>query len=649
MATLKNTTTSPGKQQRTRRHAPRFLAAAVVVLVAAVCTLAQAQQQQNRRATGTPSVTAADGTNLSTTAPNVGVQLTAAQGSVNDADGIDHSTINWAWQRADTANGAISFITGARSATFTPGQDLVGKYLQVCMSFQDNHRLKNTEQRCWRIPRAVFDPDGPTTPGGPGRPILTKPVSADWETEDFTLYWRPPANSGSTPITGYRIFREQHDVGYYRNSHPTACDNASFGRSLEAYAFTVTVKSEFYEYTVNPSNAAGATFGNCYRWKIAAVNGAGVGPAATTDPILARGYTHGGAAYSFDNHLDNGVACPAGEFRPYAYNNEWAGACVPEGHIGRAELCQFLRLRGEIIAVSYQSGTSVCSATTLAYDGYCEELGYVSDSFTISRANCVMPDRCGVLSEYNADHRECRCENWAEPAANTDAGSPERCSCNVAGADASCECPADNPYVPSEHRCGCPMGERYNAETTFCEVDPHSSDLAAEVVKASPSLASVRALLSAGADPDIKAGTVPVLLTAAALGHSDVVSVLITAGADPAATNPLFYDTNVAHFMSARDGSALTRTQKKDVLEHFAGGLDVAGATFDWNAGDRNNNRPMNLLRTRSPTNPAGIWTSSRKWRTLCWRAGGGVRRGALRRFITTRALEVWGRRWRTW
>ena len=613
MTNLKNMTTSPEKQQRTRRHAPRFLAAAVVVLIAAVCTLAQAQQS-NRLATGTPSVTAADGANLGASGPIEGVQLTAARGNVEDADGINTGTIAWSWLHSNVANvlvvggGFAVPIPGANSNTFTPGAGLVGKYLYVCMSFKDNHPSENTEQRCWSSAGAVAE--APL-----GAPIISRPVSADWTTEDFTLYWRPPATGPVEDIIGYRVYREQHDVGYYRNSHPTACDSASFGRSLITYATIVTIKSDFYEYTVNPSNAAGATFGNCYRWKIAAVtdDGSGqfIGPDATTDPILARGYKDGGAAYNFDTYLDNGVACPAGEFRPYAYNNEWAGACVPEDHIGRAELCHFLRLRGEVIAVSYQSGTGVCSATTLAYDGYCEELGYVSDSFTTSRANCVMPDQCGVLSEYNVDHRECRCENWAEPAANTDAGRPERCACNVAGADASCECPADNPYVPSEHRCGCPMGERYNAETTFCEVNPHSRDLAAEVVKASPSLASVRALLSAGADPDIETNTVPVLLTAAALGHAQIVSVLITAGADPAAhLGNVFFDMNVALLMAARDGTAqpgggeLPRAERWNVLRHFGDALAISGAAFDWNVADRNNAHATDLLQAAENHEP---------------------------------------------
>ena len=449
----------------------------------------------------------------------------------------------------------------------------------------------------------------------PGAPILTKPVSADWEDEDFTLYWRPPATGNVANIIGYRIYREQNGSGSFPTHHPAdpaACEDNAFSMSLENSAFTVTVRRNFYEHTVNPSNNAGVTHGNCYRWKIAAVSddgsGPSVGPAVATDPILSRGYTTGSGAakraHGYDNTRDDaGTACPAGQFRPYAYANnnkgDWDNVCVPGDHIGRAELCNFVGRRFDATAVSYQSNSGLCAIDTFAWSTWCEdELGYVTSSNTFLKAYCVMPDDdCGTLSEYNIDHRECHCQNWAEPAAAANADSPNICECNVPGANANCECPANNPYVPSEHRCGCPAGEAYNAATALCE-SPETVALLAEIVKASPSLSSVVALLDAGANPNAITNTVPALLTAAALGHADVVSVLITAGADPDARNPVFHRTNVAHFMAAPDGNDLTRAQKLDVLRHFAGGLAAATATLDWNGEDGNNSRPMALLRT---------------------------------------------------
>ena len=616
---MKNTTTSPEKQQRTRRHAPRFLAAAVVVLVAAVGALTQAAPNT---ATGTPSVTAADGANLATTGPKEGVQLTAARGTVNDSEGVNTSSITWSWAQANSVNplSGLSFISGAGSGnTFTPGQSNVGKYLYVCMNFRDNASPSSTEQRCWTSAAPVVDvPDGI-----PGAPILTKPVSADWNTEDFTLYWRPPANTGSSPITGYRIFREQNDVGFYRFSHPHACDSASFGRSLEAYAQVYTDKSEWYEFTANPSAAAGATFGNCYRWKIAAVNDAGVGPAVTTDPILARGYEHNGQTYSFDNHLNDGVACPAGQFRIYGFQGNWGIGCITPDKLGEAETCHALRdnaqrdghasLHSAYRNISYGGRTGVCSVDPPADNATCGNFGFANLGsrpwFTdrlITQQMCGVNDPCGTLSEYNIDHRECHCQGWAEPASTADADSPNICECNVGGANANCECPSGTAYAPESHACECTTGGQVlNPSTNACEFTAETVNLFAEVAKTNPSLVSVRALLSLGASPNVVTTNaqnqiVPVLLTAAALGHSDIVSVLITAGADPAAKNGAFFDTNVAHFMAAVDGSNLTRTQKTDVLRHFIGGLDVAGAAFDWNAEDPNGNSPMKLLRTAS-------------------------------------------------
>ena len=126
------------------------------------------------------------------------------------------------------------------------------------------------------------------------------------------------------------------------------------------------------------------------------------------------------------------------------------------------------------------------------------------------------------------------------------------------------------------------------------EIDPGATaKLLAEVVRASPSLVSVAALLEAGADPNAATLNVSVLVTAALLGHAEVVSVLITGGAEPDAR---FDGANVAHLMAAT-GGALTRAQKRDVLRHFADGIAAAGAAFDWNAEDGNNARPIALLR----------------------------------------------------
>ena len=90
---------------------------------------------------------------------------------------------------------------------------------------------------------------------------------------------------------------------------------------------------------------------------------------------------------------------------------------------------------------------------------------------------------------------------------------------------------------------------------------------------------------------------VPLLIVAATMGFADVVSVLITAGVDAQVSNALFYDTNVAHMMGARDGTTLTRTQKQVVLRHFGDAIRESGAAFDWNEWDKNGNTPLDLHR----------------------------------------------------
>ena len=85
------------------------------------------------------------------------------------------------------------------------------------------------------------------------------------------------------------------------------------------------------------------------------------------------------------------------------------------------------------------------------------------------------------------------------------------------------------------------------------------------------------------------------LVEAATLGHAEIVSVLIAAGANPEARNPRFFDTSVPHMMSARD-FPLTRAVKWAVLRHFGDAVAARAVAFNWNLPDRNSNRPLDLL-----------------------------------------------------
>ncbi len=89
-------------------------------------------------ATGMPAVTAASGA-----AYNQGVELTASTGTVADANGLPARNLMWQWQSAAAQASAYTDINGATAATFTPGQEHVGRYIRVCLRFTDG--LGNSE------------------------------------------------------------------------------------------------------------------------------------------------------------------------------------------------------------------------------------------------------------------------------------------------------------------------------------------------------------------------------------------------------------------------------------------------------------------------------------------------------------------------
>ena len=444
-------------------------------------------------------------------------------------------------------------------------------------------------------------------------PVITRPVAADWKNETFTLYWRPGTGGEAQNITGFRITREQ--VAVSGTPHPTECDSNSITYA-NPFVFNVTIThDDVYQYTNNArgGGSPGVSYGTCYRWKIAAVNAIGVGPEATTHPILSRGYVHNGEAFSYDDTSDNaGTACASGRTRPYAYGGNWGGVCYPDTVLDRADKCN--ELRDEAIvgsATRYDEGGNVCHVDDTSKgddETVCTSRGFDYVLSAANRDHCRIPAQCGTLSDYSADHRECHCRGWAEPASGASASAPNACKCNVEGADENCGCPADKPYIPAENSCGCPAGEVFNQFTSYCQLNPDTALLAAEVVKASPSLISVRALLDAGADPNGMVNEVRFILTAAAQGHSGVVSILITAGVDPD-TRSSWFNGNIPHLMAARDSPAqgLTGPQRLDVLTHFGDAISVRGESFDWNALTSNGGHVAPLLDTYISISPGSI------------------------------------------
>ena len=162
----------------------------------------------------------------------------------------------------------------------------------------------------------------------------------------------------------------------------------------------------------------------------------------------------------------------------------------------------------------------------------------------------------------------------------------------------SCACLAGSFMDGSACVSECPAGE-YPVDGVSCSAltDAEAeAALHAEIQKDSPNTGVVREFLKV-ADADGTLNGVALLIVAATLGHAEVVSVLITAGADAGVSNAAFFDSNVAHMMGARDGTTLTRAQKRVVLRHFGDAINLVGSDFDWNGGNQHNNTPLGLLR----------------------------------------------------
>ena len=97
---------------------------------------------------------------------------------------------------------------------------------------------------------------------------------------------------------------------------------------------------------------------------------------------------------------------------------------------------------------------------------------------------------------------------------------------NTVGAT-ECACPIGG----NGGACACPSGQ--SAVDGVCR-PPVDTALIAEVFKLSPDLTAIRALLDDGANPAVTlAGGAPLVIAALTLGRPKVMSVLITAGADP--------------------------------------------------------------------------------------------------------------------
>ena len=177
-------------------------------------------------------------------------------------------------------------------------------------------------------------------------------------------------------------------------------------------------------------------------------------------------------------------------------------------------------------------------------------------------------------------------------------------SCVQCGADGI----LDNSAWPSP-RCQCANG---GSQVNGACPPAVNLTLAAEIKKTNPVLSSVQSLLDQNADPNwTSGGDLPPLLIAARMGHAEIVSVLVTAGADVNAIDSTFYDLGVVHHAATplTDPAAGPRSLRASVLYYFGDALDVRNMTdgdanFDWNRPDKNGHSALDILRLAKDKNP---------------------------------------------
>ena len=195
----------------------------------------------------------------------------------------------------------------------------------------------------------------------------------------------------------------------------------------------------------------------------------------------------------------------------------------------------------------------------------------------------------------------CRKVNLYDPAAAIPSSLCARPACPAAsGPTYSCSACAGFPLLALDGGSCVSQCERGEfTDTTIwpdgrcVAIDPAvisdaNATLAAEIRKPSPSLAAVRTALDAGANPNHLVGGSPALLAAASRLHAEVVSVLVTAGANVNATESAggaFKGWDVAHYAASRPGglpAADSRALRAKMLRYFGDALDFADADFDW-------------------------------------------------------------------
>ena len=224
----------------------------------------------NDAATGAPAIT---GTAA------VRDELTAAQGTVADVDGVPE-TLSWQWVRVD--GGAETDIGGATAATYALADADVGKTIKVKASFTDGDGTDEVRTS------AAYPSTGSVAAVVPGV-VLGLSASANGQT-GIDVTWSAPASNGGSAVTGYRV--EVSDDG------GSGWSELAASQAGTSYAHTGLTAGTTKHYRVSAINTVGT--------------GAGATAAATTDTSANAAPTASDAEVTTDE--DTGHTFAAGDF-----------------------------------------------------------------------------------------------------------------------------------------------------------------------------------------------------------------------------------------------------------------------------------------------------------------------------------------------
>ena len=209
---------------------------------------------------------------LSWRQPQVSTEFSA---SLTDPDGTV-SGLTWQWSRADTKNGSYSDINGATSASYTPSDDDVGKYLRATASYTDEEGSgKTARMASYRSVRAV--PSNSSAPAFPDAGDISGGYGCRGDDPDRGVclfvkrsgpvgYWiYQPARAEDPDGDEVRYSLEGDDASWFGiDSFTAQLFTKQLFRDEDASSYTVTIKardpsggSDTIKATITPSGGKG--------------------------------------------------------------------------------------------------------------------------------------------------------------------------------------------------------------------------------------------------------------------------------------------------------------------------------------------------------------------------------------------------------